>query len=1042
MLGNIPAFLPDITSVTLTSPQNINYSVAPNLTTTNFEAVTPGFGGIPAGNYIRTQDVTTIIANSGGGRYIVGGIPTTVAAADNTHNAATWTLAVVYSNPNMITSNLSLFIGAQQASNSLDPARAQGFCAPSEGPIQARLFASAIEGDYAKTGDQFLFGPTQTLTSADAVSGSNNALNNFFASQINTILPLTTDPGSGKLIPVASATLDTRGSYGLKNFPVSAPAPNNFGRQGFDITTVDISSRLPNNQTVAYSRGTTSDDDYTLIAIGMQIQVNSPLLVLDKKVDGVDSIYGTLGGQATYTLTVNNTGTATAFNPVLKDILEPGLSFVPGSFKVNNLETADPDLLNGYSFPNVLVGGSISFEFLVNIDAYPTQRSNFLNSFSVDYFSQPCANPPTQYSQSSQSNQPAINFLPLAMDDFGYTFEDTPLYGPTVLTNDIGSSIFVISYDPESVEGGTVEVNPDGTYVYIPAPGFVGEDSFTYTIQDAAGNQSTATVYILIEPNGAIGTDPVVNDDSATTLVNTPLNGPSVLENDFGLNLIVISWDQNTTQGGTVTVDPYGTYYYVPPLNFIGLDTFTYTVIDDFGHILTATVYITVLGEPPFGNNDTYTTLVNTPVSGNVLDNDSQTLTSIVSYTQPANGTVVFSDTQLGVFTYTPNPNFVGDDTFIYTAQDALGQTVTQTVIIHVLPITPIVANPDFNATNKNVPIVNGPTVLTNDTGINRVVITNGVVPTTQGGTAQVNPNGTYTYNPPLNFVGIDTFMYTIQDINGQTASTTVTIFVVDFVACQSDIQCIDGDNCTVGTCVQGMCSYSPVICQDGDQCQEGVCDLLTGLCEFEIRVGSPCNDAANCLINATCNIDGICVGADACVAPDTCSTSTCNGDGTCVVAGGCIPPTFCDGNEVGACIQCNDQIPCAGDLACVDNVCTGCVENDDCQAGGRCTIATCNDGSCQYSRSLAGECSSPDSGGGGGECSAGFIPPPVPVPVPVVPVVVEEPLAPMPVIDVSVNKAPSMKDEENSWTCTTTGSSWSMLMILFMLRVLVRRRS
>ncbi len=124
MLGNIPAFLPDITSVALTSPQNINYSVAPNLTTTNFEAVTPGFGGIPAGNYIRTQDVTTIIANSGGGRYIVGGIPTTVAAADNTHNAATWTLAVVYSNPNMITSNLSLFIGAQQASNSLDPARA------------------------------------------------------------------------------------------------------------------------------------------------------------------------------------------------------------------------------------------------------------------------------------------------------------------------------------------------------------------------------------------------------------------------------------------------------------------------------------------------------------------------------------------------------------------------------------------------------------------------------------------------------------------------------------------------------------------------------------------------------------------------------------------------------------------------------------------------------------------------------------------------------------------------------------------------------
>ena len=49
-------------------------------------------------------------------------------------------------------------------------------------------------------------------------------------------------------------------------------------------------------------------------------------------------------------------------------------------------------------------------------------------------------------------------------------------------------------FDSASVRGGTVADNGNGTFTYTPAAGFTGTDSFTYTIADADGEQSAATV--------------------------------------------------------------------------------------------------------------------------------------------------------------------------------------------------------------------------------------------------------------------------------------------------------------------------------------------------------------------------------------------------------------------------------------------------------------------------------------------------------------------------------------------------------------------
>ncbi|MEP5566377.1 MAG: retention module-containing protein, partial [Halioglobus sp.] len=88
---------------------------------------------------------------------------------------------------------------------------------------------------------------------------------------------------------------------------------------------------------------------------------------------------------------------------------------------------------------------------------------------------------------------------------------------------------------------------------------------------------------------------------------------------------------------------------------------------------------------PPDAVNDGFSTEVNTPVSGNVLPNDSDPDNdplTVTGNTQPTNGTVTVNPD--GSFTYTPNENFDGSDSFEYTITDGEGGSDTATVNITV----------------------------------------------------------------------------------------------------------------------------------------------------------------------------------------------------------------------------------------------------------------------------------------------------------------------------------------------------------------------
>ncbi|MCB1958733.1 MAG: tandem-95 repeat protein, partial [Rhodocyclaceae bacterium] len=132
-------------------------------------------------------------------------------------------------------------------------------------------------------------------------------------------------------------------------------------------------------------------------------------------------------------------------------------------------------------------------------------------------------------------------------------------------------------------------------------------------------------------------------------------------------------------------------YTYTPDANFNGEDSFTYQVRDQLtGETLIRTVTITVNPVVDLtAADDSNTTDEDTPVSGSVAGNDSTTsggTLTFAKHSDPANGTVVVNPD--GTYTYTPNADFNGEDSFTYTVTDAdSGESLTQTVTITVNPI-------------------------------------------------------------------------------------------------------------------------------------------------------------------------------------------------------------------------------------------------------------------------------------------------------------------------------------------------------------------
>ena len=209
---------------------------------------------------------------------------------------------------------------------------------------------------------------------------NNNPINNFFASQINR------DDG----------TLDTSGTFGTRNANPFTASNISGGRQGWDITNVDVSSQLQNGQTQAFAQGTTTGDDYMITDLGLQIDVSAPAFDVNAKT--VDKTQAVVGDTLTYTIRLHNSGIVSATNVVFTDPPPAGTTFVAGSVTIDGVTQPSANPTTGVNLGTIAGGVTRTVVFKVLVAAIPASpaAAQYDNAASWTYQYVSCAGQPTQ----------------------------------------------------------------------------------------------------------------------------------------------------------------------------------------------------------------------------------------------------------------------------------------------------------------------------------------------------------------------------------------------------------------------------------------------------------------------------------------------------------------------------------------------------------------------------------------------------------------------------------------------------------------------
>lgn len=358
-----------------------------------------------------------------------------------------------------------------------------------------------------------------------------------------------------------------------------------------------------------------------------------------------------------------------------------------------------------------------------------------------------------------------------------------------VLANDVdpdgsGGGILVATV-VEGPQNGTLTFNADGSFTYTPNPGFHGVDSFRYSASDGDAATPTTVTLNVVNTNAA----PEATDDAYQVDKNGALvvdAGQGVLANDVDADGDVLTAE--VVRGpahGVLTVNADGSFTYTPNQGFHGSDSFTYRVGDgQDGEVATVDLTVNNPNTAPTPADDVYEVDENGSLSidatagllSNDADPDGSPLTAQIR-TRPSSGTVTIAED--GSFVYTPNPGFVGTDSFTYFANDGSDTgfaTVTLTVkAVNEAPVG--VADAYALDLNGRLVVDADHGVLANDRDPDGDALSATLLTGPRHGVFALNRDGSFSYVPDADFTGTDTFTYALRD-GTDSAPVTVTLTV------------------------------------------------------------------------------------------------------------------------------------------------------------------------------------------------------------------------------------------------------------------------
>lgn len=364
----------------------------------------------------------------------------------------------------------------------------------------------------------------------------------------------------------------------------------------------------------------------------------------------------------------------------------------------------------------------------------------------------------------------------------------------------------------QNAANGTLTLNANGSFTYVPNNEFAGTDTFKYRAVDGFSNSLTAlgnvaTVSITVVNQAPVGTDKAYTTHKTVTKTQADLLvGATDADDPLATLTVAYLADSRCPVAGrvaptkgTVTVNGDGSFTYTSPAPNLGTDTFSFCVLDPHGRDADLTnggvstnriVTINLVNEAPvavadaYGNVAKHAPMTITAANGVIQhtpgtdsDADSDPLTASL-VTPASHGSVVLAAD--GSFVYTPTtPAYIGPDSFTYRINDGYTFSNTATVSLTIVNQPPVAVDDAYlTAGLLTVTLLNG--IKANDTDADDPIATATitVITNVQHGTLVLLPTGAFTYLPNLGFHGTDTFTYRLNDgiANSNTATVTITV--------------------------------------------------------------------------------------------------------------------------------------------------------------------------------------------------------------------------------------------------------------------------
>lgn len=263
---------------------------------------------------------------------------------------------------------------------------------------------------------------------------------------------------------------------------------------------------------------------------------------------------------------------------------------------------------------------------------------------------------------------------PKAHDVTTETSQDMPV---VVTLEGTGHSSNPITFDYNQPENGTVS-GPGPDVTYTPDPGFFGIDTFEFRVNDGFRDSQPATVTVTVEP-----LPPSAGDVGASTNPETSVQITLAGTSHTGEPLTYEIVDE-PSKGAVDLMDGGPDAIYTPDAEIADdEDSFNYRVNDGFNDSNVAKVTMAISPHPPQAHDIAQETSQDLPLIITLEATNNSTKPLSYHFDQPVNGTVTGMGPDVE---YTPNPGFVGEDSFDFWVNDGFNDSNVATVTITVNP--------------------------------------------------------------------------------------------------------------------------------------------------------------------------------------------------------------------------------------------------------------------------------------------------------------------------------------------------------------------